>query len=48
MYLYKLKLRNGHEFDDIQDLAEFIKKAENHFNQKVVYAEYIGMTRVIN
>jgi len=51
MYLYKVKLITGNVFhatSDIEDLSEFIKKAENYFNQKIVYAEYIESIRTIN
>lgn len=51
MYLYKITLRNGNTFhatSDIEDLAEFVKKAQEYFNQKVSACEYIEMIRTIN
>ncbi|AYP68157.1 hypothetical protein PQE75_gp025 [Bacillus phage vB_BcoS-136] len=51
MFLYKITLRNGNVFhvtSDIENLSEFIVKAEKYFGQKIYGCQYIEMIRTIN
>lgn len=51
MYLYKVKLNNGSEFDviaDSHDLVEVAKKCEYRWGKELCKIEYIGMPIKLN